>query len=289
MDLTHIKKEAKNNGYKQLRDSCDKLEKFLVDKSYDDKWKTANGVNRENGRKILDAIHKFSDTGGQADEKNQAVWKELDGLLKSDPWKKIIQTDKKFKGICDSIVNSWKVFNGGNTSAQDGGKSSSGTEHVGKGLGNNQENHPNMSMRIDIKTNFTEDWYKAKFKSGFLNKVIDTVKTSIHSHADVTKDNDEFRNKKFSADQMEPGDKRKLDNMKWNMTNKVAKDYISLLLGWSRKKEYTEDKDGNRKPVQEALKQDTGFGGSLAKKALGGRGFFGKLKSKLFAGGQKGE
>ena len=110
---------------------------FLVKKSYDDKWKTANGVNRENGRKILDVIHKFSDTGGQADEKNQAVWKELDGLLKSDPWKKIIQTDKNFKGICDSIVNSWKVFNGGNTSTKDGSKSSSGTEHVGKGLGNN--------------------------------------------------------------------------------------------------------------------------------------------------------
>ena len=59
-----------------------------------------------------------------------------------------------------------------------------------------------MSMRIDIKTNFTEDWYKAKFKSGFLNKMIDTVKTEIHKNADTTRDNQAYRDKKYDADTM---------------------------------------------------------------------------------------
>jgi hypothetical protein len=71
------------------------------------------------------------------------------------------------------------------------------------------------------------------------------------------------------------------------MTNKITKDYISLLLGCSRKKEYTNDGEKN-KPV-EPLKQDKGVGDSFAKKALGGRGLLGRLKQKLFAGQQKSE
>ena len=285
VDLTHIKKEAKNNGYKQLRDSCDKLEKFLVDKSYDEKWKATNGVTRENGRKLLDTIHKFSDTGGQADEKNQAVWKELDQILKSPPWNKISDSNKDFKGICDSIVNSWKTFNGGDAGTKDGGKTADGTQHVGKALGSSTKNNPSMSMRIDIKTNFNEDWYKKKFKSGFLNKMIFAIKTDARSRMspDVKTD---MTGHKYTQDEMLPQEKRKLDSLTWKMTNKVCKDYISFLLGWSRKKEYTEDDEKNRKPVQEALKQDTGFGDSMAKKALGGRGILGRLKQKLFSGGQ---
>ena len=37
---------------------------------------------------------------------------------------------------------------------------------------------------------------------------------------------------------MEDSDKRKLDSLQWKMTNKVAKDFISMLLGWSREKKY---------------------------------------------------
>ena len=71
------------------------------------------------------------------------------------------------------------------------------------------------------------------------------------------------------------------------MTNKVAKDYISLLLGWSRKKE---KKQGEKweYPANE-LKRDEGFGKEMANKALGNRGLFGRLKQKMFAGGQKSE
>lgn len=287
VDLTHVKSEAKNNGYKQLRASCDKLEKFLVDKSYDDKWKTANGVTKENGRKLLDTIHKFSDTGGHADEKNRAVWKELDQILKSPPWSKIVASDKEFKGICDSIVTSWKTFNGGNEDSPD---RTDITRHVGDKTRLNPKNvtnEPNVALRITIETKFDDNWYKNKFKSGFLNKMIfgiktigrmgtpDSAKTSMSGHK-YTKD-----------EELNASEKRKLDSLKWKMTNKVAKDYISLLLGWSRKKEYTVD-NGEKKFTEE-LKPDKGFGDSMAKKALGGRGFFGRLKQQLFSGQQKSE
>lgn len=250
VDLTHIKKEAKNNGFTELKKQCDALEKFLQGKMKDDKWKQANGFKndfRDKAQKILDVMHKFSDTGGKADEKNQAVYKELDGILKSDPWKSIVAKDKEFKKLNDQIVGSWKVFNGGEASVKDG-KSSDGTQHVGKALSSSTKNQPSMSMRIDIKTNFTEDWYKKKFKSGFLNKMIFAIKTDARSHSSPdVKTN--MTGHQYTADEMLPQDKRKLDSMSWKMTNKVTKDYISLLLGWSRKKEYTEDKEGNRKPV----------------------------------------
>jgi len=112
---------------------------------------------------------------------------------------------------------------------------------------------------------------------------MDGIKTQIHQNAQVTRDNEEYRNKKFGQDIMQPEDEKKLDSMKWKMTNKVAKDYISLLLGYSRKKTYTDKGDGPE-PL-EPLKPDKGFGDSMAKKALSGRGLLGRLKQKLFAGG----
>ena len=49
---------------------------------------------------------------------------------------------------------------------------------------------------------------------------------------------------KFNSDTMEPSDKRKLDGIQWKMTNKVAKDYVTYLLGWKRRKEATFTSDG---------------------------------------------
>ena len=88
---------------------------------------------------------------------------------------------------------------------------------------------------------------------------------------------------------MEPSEKKKLDSIQWKMTNKVVKDYITYLLGWKRKKEYTKKLNADGDEVvdpTEGLSPDTGLGAKFAKNALGGRGFFGRLKQKLFAGGQ---
>ena len=49
---------------------------------------------------------------------------------------------------------------------------------------------------------------------------------------------------------MLPQDKRKLDSLQWKMTNKVAKDYVALLLGWSRPKEKYNDAQG-MEPTQD--------------------------------------
>lgn len=79
VDLTHVKSEAKNDGYKKLRASCDELEKFLVGLS--DEWYSANGLKKDNVRAVLDTIHEFRDTGGVADDKNKDVWKKFSQLF----------------------------------------------------------------------------------------------------------------------------------------------------------------------------------------------------------------
>ena len=148
---------------------------------------------------------------------------------------------------------------------------------------------PQQAMRVDITTSFDENWYKHKFKSGLLNKMIFAIKTDARSHISPdAKYRDKMADHKYTADEMLPQDEKKLDSIKWKMTNKVAKDFIAELLGWSRSKEKKVDEDGNEIPVH-ALKKDAGFGKMMADKALGNRGMLGRLKQKLFAGGQKSE
>ena len=80
------------------------------------------------------------------------------------------------------------------------------------------------------------------------------IKTDAVSHAsqDLQNKSSGFKNStighEYTADEMLPQDKRKLDKIKWKMTNKVAKDYVAYLLGWSRKKEAVVE-GGKYKPV----------------------------------------
>lgn len=258
------------------------LKKFLQSKDAKDDWKKKHGF--KDWKTDYNEVVKLLDDGrfDKSDGKSvKTAWTDLSSVLGDDPWKSLYNSDSDYKKYADKLKNTWDTFTSADKNSEKSGTDYLGGNKIASGNGWS----PAISMRIDIKTNFNDTWYKRKFKSGFLNKVIDTVKTSIHSHADVTKDNDEFRNKKFSADQMEPGDKRKLDSLQWKMTNKVAKDFISMLLGWSRKKQYVRDGD-NIKPLQEELTPDEAFGKEMAKKALDNRGILGRLKQKLFAGGQ---
>ena len=73
--------------------------------------------------------------------------------------------------------------------------------------------------------------------------MIFAIKTDARSHGteDMNK-SDPMANHKYTADEMLPQDVRKLDSLQWKMTNKVAKDFINLFMGWSRKKErYPDD------------------------------------------------
>ena len=173
-------------------------------------------------------------------------------MLKKEPWK----SDYKgkvggFDKLMDSYNKTWEAF-AGPAGKKDGGKS--GESHLGGGssVGNGEEWTPNQSWRIDIQTNFGEEWYKRKFKSGFLNKILFTIKDEMRAHTSQQAKTD-MTDHKYTADEMLPQDKRKLDSLQWKMTNKVAKDYITYLLGWSRKKEKKLE-DGKPIPVESKLK-----------------------------------
>ena len=70
-----------------------------------------------------------------------------------------------------------------------------------------------------------------------MNKMIFAIKTDARSHISPdAKARDPMADHKYTADEMLPQDVRKLDSLQWKMTNKVAQDYITYLLGWSRDK-----------------------------------------------------
>lgn len=202
-------------------------------------------------------------------------------MLDGDPWKEEIQKDKNLKGIVDNLRNGWNSWAGGEDGAAIAGGNPQKTE---KGR---TDWNPKLPFKIDITTHFDENWFKRKYKSGILNGIVNAVKTQAMKRSVGTAAQSSMSGHVYNADTMEPGDKRKLDSIQWKMTNKVAKDYITYLLGWSRKKE-AERKDDKSKTIEPTskLSPDTGVGSSFAKKALGGRGILGRLRQKLFAGGQ---
>lgn len=248
-------------------------------KETDDKWKKDHAFKNWHADASELVNHLNDDRFKKADEKGVTAWTDLTQVLNQDPWKSL--ADDQFKSLVEKLKKAWKTFTG--EDEQDSG----GKDHLNGNKVSGSGWSPAMSMRIDVTTKFDENWYKRKFKSGFLNKVIDTVKTGIHARAyDDNGRNSEFKNKKFSADQMEDSDKRKLDSLQWKMTNKVAKDFISMLLGWSRQKQYEKDNEGNIVPTQAELTKDEAFGAEMAKKALNNRGILGRLRQKIFSGGQ---
>ena len=117
-----------------------------------------------------------------------------------------------------------------------------------------------------------------------LNKILFAIKTDMRSHTSAGVKN-QWTDHKYTADEdLLPQEKRRLNSLQWKMTNKVANDYISLLLGWSRERVMYKDEKG-MEPVN-PLKEDSGFGKSMANKALGNRGILGRLKQKIFSGQQ---
>ena len=217
-------------------------------------------------------------------------------ILKKDGWKKLLVSGSTKNGftiepdVWDDLLDSFDEWSG--KIIYDRGTKGKGTEHLGNDSGRLDGTgwEPYMSMRIDIRTNFNETWYQNKFKSGFLNKAIMAIKTDIMSRvatnaqgASKGAGGDQMAGHKYVKDEMLDHERRKLDNIQWKMTNKVAKDFISMLLGWSRKKELIQNGTDVR-PAQEKLTKDEGFGQEMADKALDNRGILGRLKQKIFGG-----
>ena len=216
---------------------------------------------------------------GPGNKQNQDKWNLIVKKMSGDKWKGQMGSDKDLKQQIDSLWNSWKKWQ------TDNGITPSAAGMFGDTkLEKDDAWIPERAYRIDVTTNFDENWYKRKFKSGMLNKLIVGLKNQAMSFTpdDIKQ---KYGDKKYSVDDMTDADKSKLDGIKWKMTNKITTAYITYLLGWKRKKEYTK---GEGDVIQEAskLEQDSGFGKKMAEKALGGRGVIGRMKQKLFAGGQ---
>ena len=164
------------------------------------------------------------------------------------------------KSFTDSILAQWKNWGGdapkafgiGAQPANNKAASNQGKETTGW--------HWEHAYRIDIRTNFNEDWFKKKFKSGLLNAAIRAIKTSALNNVspDVKAKGEQYSNAghKFTYDQMEPSEKKKLDSLQWSMTNKVAKMFIQTLLGWSRKKQKYIDEKTDQPMPKESLTVD---------------------------------
>lgn len=185
-------------------------------------------------------------------------------MLKQPNWVGWTKTDKSLDKSVKALRDGWDMFNGiapGTTASGGGGGTAEKKQTISE---EDRKWNPKIPLRIDIQTNFDENWYKKKFKSGLLNKMIMGLKTSaMASYGQGGQSIDKMAGHKYTADEMLPQDVKKLDKLQWNMTNKVAKDYISLLLGWSRDKKMIKNEkgDGNMPFVNlDGMKMDTAFG-----------------------------
>ena len=211
-------KEASDNGGQELGKFIKQLAEKLAEASKNAEWaKQHKDVNS-----LIKLLNQINPAKGV--DANKELWKTLNKGLKTEPWASEIKKNtppfdvsaynkinffskNKGKNLLEIVNSEWTNFANANLKDKSGDSGDRGNNTLGKAsIVDGQTWNPRQTYKIEIKTNFNDDWYKKRFKSGFLNKVIDTVKTSIHAHADVTRDNDEYRNKKFSADQMEPGE-----------------------------------------------------------------------------------
>lgn len=266
---------SKGGGYQQFQSAWEKFQEWAKKKSEkDEDWKSSHESSWKN---IVDWQGKMNGRQPAKDKINKKSWEEIVKIFKKGPWDKEIKNDKELNKIVTDLKDGYTSWDANGGDVQGDGNSPTMVDS-----GDNSWDS-NLTFKIDVYTSFDDKWFMRKFKSGMLNKILFTIKDDMRSHSQGgTKG--EWTGYKYTADEMLPQDKRKLDSLQWKMTNKVAKDYVALLLGWSRPREKYQDEQG-MEPTQE-LQQDTGFGKSMAKKALDNRGILGRLKQKLFSGQQ---
>ena len=267
---------GKGGDFTALKKSVESFIQWLDSQS--DEWK-------ENNKKDVDEFKKhfssFRQATGPSGEDNKAAWNGINEILKRKPWSDWMRTDNALKKQVDKLRQGWVQFTGDESEGASGSSSSEGERSVDP---KDKAWDPAVPVKIDIQTNFDENWYKRKFKSGMLNALIMGFKTAARARASAGGE-DEWTGHKYTADEMLPQDVKKLDKIQWKMTNKVAYDYIKYLLGWSRDKKKIRSGTGFL-PFNAELSSDPSFGESMAKKGLSNRGFMSRMKQKIFAGGQ---
>ena len=288
MDIQTEKKtrldEAGNGTYERFIKTVNDFQKYVQKKVDEDpKWKHSHERQLKD---LNDAVKGFKNMGGPNVEENLKAWNKLYEVFNYEPWKgEVTGKDKEMKRLADAIMAEWRNW---------GGESST---EFGKGIplkdknGDRGKEKDNAwywwhTYRIDIRTNFNDDWYKKTFKSGLINAFIRAVKTDARAHTSQDAKT-QWTNHKYTYDEMLPQEKKKLDSLQWKMTNKVAYSFLTSFLGWSRDKEkYIDESTGKPLPKQGVLDIDEKLGKSLAKSAMGDRGLWGRFKQKMFSGGQ---
>ena len=132
---------------------------------------------------------------------NKRLWEQLNKGLKTEPWASDIKGNRdpfnvsafnkinffsknRGKNLLEIVNSEWTNFVNASLRSKGGDGNSRGNDKLGKATTvDGQTWNPRQTYKIEIKTNFNDDWYKKRFKSGFLNKVLDTVKTELHKNA----------------------------------------------------------------------------------------------------------
>jgi hypothetical protein len=288
MDLPDAKKVLTEAGV-SLTKFIEKWKEFKkwINKQ-DDKWKKAHN-NHNEFDKTINSI-KFN-ANGVDDKENKQAFVALQELFENEPWKTEVQKGDMAAEV-KPLLDEWKKAGGnvpdklgqGKVVGKDTGKGGSSVGQETEGF------HPEHAYKITITSNLTPDWFQKKYKGGLINKMIMGIKTgAMHQLAPNSKN--PMKDHKYVQNEMLPQDERKLEKLKWEITNKVAKTYITNLLGWSRKKlKKIDEKSGDPVPAQGSEpKADIGYGKKLADTALSNRGIMGRLRQQIFSGGQKSE
>jgi hypothetical protein len=126
---------------------------------------------------------------------NKDLWKKMNDKLKTEPWASDIKKqtppfnvnlfnkisffgNNNGKNLLEMINDGWTNFTSAGLKGKSGDSGNRGNDKLGKGsVVDNKVWNPRQTYKIEIKTNFNDEWYKKRFKSGFLNKVIMGIKT----------------------------------------------------------------------------------------------------------------
>ena len=233
MDLPDVKKFLSEAGVSLAKfiEKWKEFKEWIND--HDDKWKKAHN-NHNEFDKTINAI-KFN-ANGVDDKENKQAFVALQELFEQEPWKTEVQKGD-MAAKAKPLLDEWKKAGGivpdklgqGKIIGKDTGKGGSSVGQETEGF------HPEHAYKINITANLTPDWFQKNYKGGLINKMIMGIKTGAMSQLSPDSKNP-MKDHKYVQNEMLPQDERKLEKLKWEITNKVAKTYIANLLGWSRKK-----------------------------------------------------
>lgn len=190
-----IKFTEKSGDFGGLKKAVETFIEWLDKQS--DEWK-------KNNQKDIDELKKhfgsFRQATGPEGQDNKNAWNGINEVFKRKPWTDWLRTDPGMKKHIDDLRKGWATFTGDESAASTGAATDSETSGLSK---EDKAWDPAVPVRIDIQTNFDDNWYKRKFKSGMLNALIMGFKTSARARTSAGAET-EWTGHKYTADEMLP-------------------------------------------------------------------------------------